>query len=135
MTRQPYDQFSKQFLQELLSPLGQVEVNKEITDEVRQVDVLFSQAATSSQQVESLGLLGRIATNTSTVLLEPFRNQPSKTEVRNCLLKLLYAIANSQREAKREKTSLPEANLGWLWILAPSASDNLLNSFAAVKSP
>ncbi|WP_445633972.1 Flagellar assembly protein H [Nostoc sp. DSM 114161] len=131
MTRQPYDQFSKQFLQELLSPLGEVEVNKEITDEVRQVDVLFSQTATSSQQVESLGLLGRIATSTSTALLEPFRNQPSKTEVRNCLLKLLYVIAHSQREAKREKTSLPEANLARLWILAPSASDNLLNSFAA----
>ncbi|BAY78149.1 hypothetical protein NIES25_46200 [Nostoc linckia NIES-25] len=131
MTRQPYDQFSKQFLQELLSPLGEVEVNKEITDEVRQVDVLFSQTATSSQQVESLGLLGRIATSTSTALLEPFRNQPSKTEVRNCLLKLLYVIAHSQREAKREKTSLPEGNLARLWIFAPSASDNLLNSFAA----
>lgn len=131
MTRQPYDQFSKQFLEELLSPLGEVEVNKEITDEVRQVDVLFSQTATSSQQVESLGLLGRIATSTSTVLLEPFRNQPSKTEVRNCLLKLLYVIAHSQREAKREKTSLPEPNLARLWIFAPSASDNLLNSFAA----
>jgi hypothetical protein len=37
MTRKPYDQFSKQFLEELLSPLGKVEVNREVTDEIRQL--------------------------------------------------------------------------------------------------
>jgi hypothetical protein len=42
MTRQPHDQFAKQYLQELLSPFGNVEVSREVTDEVRQVDILFS---------------------------------------------------------------------------------------------
>ncbi len=39
MTRQTYDQFAKQFLKELLSPFGQVEISKEVTGEVRQIDI------------------------------------------------------------------------------------------------
>ncbi len=130
MTRKPYDQFSKQFLKELLSPLGEVEANKEVTDEAREVDVLFFPAPTSQNQTQSLGLLARIAL-LNTALLEPFRNQPSKTEVRNCFLKLFTVIADSQRKAKREKTTLPENDLARLWILAPSASPGLLESFGA----
>jgi hypothetical protein len=100
MTSKPYDQFSKQLLEELLSPLGRVEVNKEVTDKARFVDVLFSPSPQAQSQ--SLGLLGRIAV-LNTTLLEPFRNQPSRTEVRNCFLKLFTVIADSQRKAKREK--------------------------------
>ncbi|YAF99298.1 MAG: hypothetical protein AB3A66_28055 (plasmid) [Nodularia sp. CChRGM 3473] len=128
MTRKPHDQFAKQFLEELLSPLGKVEPNKEVIDEARQVDVLFSPAPTA--QAPNLGLLGRIAL-LNTALLEPFRNQPSRTEVRNCLTKLFTVIADSQRKAKREDTSLPEDDLARLWILAPSASPGLLESFGA----
>lgn len=126
MTRKPHDQFAKQFLEELLSPLGKVEPNKEVIDEARQVDVLFSPAPTAKAQ--NLGLLGKIAL-LNTALLEPFRNQPSKTEVRNCLTKLFTVIADSQRKAKREDTTIPEDNLARLWILAPSASPGLLESF------
>ncbi|GAA6615087.1 hypothetical protein [Scytonema sp. NUACC26] len=67
----------------------------------------------------------------SSCLLEPFRNQPSRTEVRNCILKLFSYFGELQRKAKREKTSLPEDNLPRLWILATSASDTLLESFGA----
>ncbi|MDM9583045.1 hypothetical protein [Nostoc sp. GT001] len=42
MARQPHDQFAKQYLEELLSPSGKVEVSRNVTDEVRQVDILFS---------------------------------------------------------------------------------------------
>ncbi|BAZ02938.1 hypothetical protein NIES37_69510 (plasmid) [Tolypothrix tenuis PCC 7101] len=129
MTRKPYDQFSKQLLEELLLPLGNVQVNREVTDEIRQVDILFSASPTPQANQQSLGLLGKIAVGTS--LLEPFRNQPTKTEVRNCLLKVLTVMADSQRKAKREDVSLPEDNLARLWILAPSASPSLLNSFGA----
>ncbi len=128
MTRKPHDQFAKQFLEELLSPLGKVEASKEVIDEARQVDVLFSPAPEA--QAPNLGLLGRIAL-LNTALLEPFRNQPSKTEVRNCLTKLFTVIADSQRKAKREDTSLPEDDLARLWILSPSASPGLLNDFGA----
>ncbi|WP_407884586.1 hypothetical protein [Scytonema sp. NUACC26] len=67
----------------------------------------------------------------SSCLLEPFRNQPSRTEVRNCILKLFSYFGELQRRAKREKTSLLEEDLPRLWILATSASDNLLESFGA----
>ncbi|MFH7030542.1 MAG: hypothetical protein ACHBN1_35590 [Heteroscytonema crispum UTEX LB 1556] len=129
MTRQPHDQFAKQYLEELLSPFGKVEVSREVTDEVRQIDILFSPAPSPNADLQSLGLLGRIATTAS--LLEPFRNQPSKTEVRNCLLKLFSVCGELQRKAKRENQSLPEDNLPRLWILATSASTTLLESFGA----
>lgn len=128
MTRKPYDLFSKQFLKELLLPLGEVKVNEEVTDEARFVDVLF--APFPQAQAQNLGLLGRIAL-LNTALLEPFRNQPSKTEVRNCLLKLFTVIADAQRTAKREETTIPEDDLARLWILAPSASKTLLAGFGA----
>ncbi len=129
MTRQPHDQFAKQYLEELLTPFGKVEVSREITDEVRQVDILFSPSPSSQAKLEYLGLLGKMTA--SSCLLEPFRNQPSRTEVRNCILKLFSYFGELQRKAKREKTSLPENNLPRLWILATSASETLLESFGA----
>ncbi|MBE9259195.1 hypothetical protein IQ228_18085 [Dolichospermum sp. LEGE 00246] len=43
MTRFIHDQFAKQYLTELLTPYGQVETSKDITAEVRQIDVLSSE--------------------------------------------------------------------------------------------
>lgn len=129
MTRQPHDQFAKQYLEELLSPLGKVEVSREVSDEVRQVDIFFSPEPSPAVNPQSLGLLGKIAG--STALLEPFRNQPSKTEVRNCIIKLFSIYGEWQRKAKRENTSLAEDNLPRLWIFTPSASTGLVDSFGA----
>jgi hypothetical protein len=129
MTRQQHDQFAKQYLEELLSPLGTVEISREVTDEVRQVDIFFSPIPSPKVNPQSLGLLGRIAQ--STALLEPFRNPPSKTEVRNCIIKLFSIYGDFQRKAKRENTSLAETNLPFLWVLAPSASTGLIESFGA----
>jgi hypothetical protein len=39
MTRFRFDQFSKQFLEELLAPLGEVTIGKELLGEARQIDV------------------------------------------------------------------------------------------------
>ncbi|MBW4617190.1 MAG: hypothetical protein KME21_28945 [Desmonostoc vinosum HA7617-LM4] len=121
--QQPHDKFAKQFLEELLAPLGEVKINREVTDATRFVDVLFSPSPQA--QAQSLGLLGRIAV-LNTTLLEPFSNQPSRTEVRNCFLKLFAVIASSQRKAKREKTTIPEDSLARLWIISPSISQPLL---------
>ncbi|MCC5633858.1 hypothetical protein LC613_41310 [Nostoc sphaeroides CHAB 2801] len=60
MIQQPHDKFAKQFLEELLSPFGEVRTNREVTDETRFVDVLFSPTPTSATNAETLGLLGRI---------------------------------------------------------------------------
>lgn len=129
MTRQPHDQFAKQYLAELLTPLGTVEVSREVTDEVRQIDLYFAPAPTPPTEPPSLGLLSQLVS--SPCLIEPFRNQPSKTEIRTCMLKLFSLQSDLQRQARRENRSLPETELPRLWILATSASAALLDSFGA----
>jgi hypothetical protein len=41
MTRTNHDQFAKQYLAELLTPLGDVEPGREVTGSVQQADVWF----------------------------------------------------------------------------------------------
>lgn len=129
MSRTPYDEFSKQFLEELLSPFGEVEISKEVPGEARQVDVWFSPAPQNTPKVQAIGLLGQMAV--SPCLLEPFRNPPTPTEVRNCLLKLFLIHAELQRQARRNEERIQEATLPRLWILASSASESLLHGFRA----
>ncbi|GAB1539417.1 hypothetical protein NUACC21_20830 [Scytonema sp. NUACC21] len=129
MTRTPFDQFSKQFLEEFLTPFGEVKPNFEVPGESRFVDIWFAPSQQPTLNPQTLGLLGRIAT--TPCLLEPFRNQPSFTQVRNCLLKLFLVQADFQRQAKRGGSLIRETELPHLWILAPSASDNLLSAFGA----
>ncbi|MFB2897523.1 hypothetical protein ACE1CI_31785 [Aerosakkonemataceae cyanobacterium BLCC-F50] len=45
MTVFPYDQFAKDYLKELLSPLGEVETSRNIAGEVREIDVWFAPRA------------------------------------------------------------------------------------------
>jgi len=74
-------------------------------------------------------------------LLEPFRNPPSRTEVRSCLLKLFLLHGEFQRQSRRDRASgatsdtLKEDDLPRLWILSPSASAALLNGFGAREEP
>ncbi|HEY9852699.1 MAG TPA: flagellar assembly protein H [Leptolyngbyaceae cyanobacterium] len=129
MTRQLHDQFAKQYLEELLAPLGQVETSKDVSPEVRQVDVWFVPAPSLSTESQLLGLLGQMAS--SACSFEPFRNQPNPFEVRNCLLKLYSLHGELLRKARRENNSLSETELPILWILSPTCSENLLNGFGA----
>lgn len=129
MNRQPHDQFAKQYLEELLSPFGIVEISREVVDETRQIDVFFSPNPDTNANRDYLGILGKMAS--TTILIEPFRNAPTKTEIRNCILKLLAMCAELQRKAKRDKTDFKEDDLPRLWILATSASLPILESFGA----
>ena len=72
MTRFIHDQFAKQYLTELLTPYGQVETSKDITAEVRQIDVVFIPSPQPTQSLEALGILGRMVRNYA--IFEPFRN-------------------------------------------------------------
>ncbi|TRV10484.1 MAG: hypothetical protein EWV41_07040 [Microcystis wesenbergii Mw_MB_S_20031200_S109] len=129
----PHDQFAKNYLEELLSPLGRVEISKEITDETRQIDVFFSPHPNRQITVDNLGLLGQIALNSA--LLEPYRNSPARADVRNCLTKLTAVFAELQRQSKRENIPYNEENLPRLWILAPVVSQTILNGFGAALDP
>ena len=80
-----------------------------------------------------MGILGKITA--TSCLLEPFRHQPTPTDIRNCLLKLFLTLADRQRQAKRDQAKLPDAELPTLWILASTASPKLLQNFKAESLP
>jgi hypothetical protein len=133
MTRTPFDTFSKQLLEEFLSPLGTVDINREVPGESRFIDVWFVPSEFNRSPDPRLGLLGEIAT--SPCLLEPYRNPPNLSETRSCLLKLFETQANVQRQAKRDNRQISEDLLPHLWILTPTASEAFLNQFGAAPDP
>lgn len=76
-----------------------------------------------------MGLLRRLADKPA--LIEPFRNAVKISEIRSCINKLLYTIADIERQNKRNNISTQEENLPKLWILSPTASTTILNGFKA----
>jgi hypothetical protein len=129
MTRFIHDRFAKDYLEELLSPYGEVQSPRRVAGEVRQIDVWFAPVAKDNPDISILGLLGKLATGTA--IFEPFRNAPTPDEVCNCLLKLLEVRGEFQREANRNRNHISESELPKLWILTPTASANLLSGFNA----
>ncbi|MDJ1184452.1 hypothetical protein [Roseofilum casamattae] len=131
MTRQPHDQFAKQYLKELLEPLGTVEISREIPGETLQIDLMFQPSGEPSSQSSALGLLAELAT--TPCLLEPYRNCPSDQEIRNCMLKLFHVQAELYRQAKRTKQTVEEQPLPHLWILTPTLSKRLVEDLGATQ--
>ena len=129
MTRFIHDQFAKDYLEQLLTPYGEVQAARRVAGEVRQIDVYFIPKPQLSNIPETLGLLGQLVTTPS--LFEPFRNAASATEICDCLLKLLEVRGDLQRQANRNKTRILESDLPKLWILTPTASAQLLSGFGA----
>jgi len=132
VTQLIHDQFAKEYLSELLSPLGIVETSKEVRPEVRQIDLLFTPSDSGSEERKNLGLLGKLTLTPA--LFEPFRNPVTANEIRSCTMKLFAVHGELERQAKRKKSSFDDAKLPQLWILTPTASDNLLESFGCVPS-
>ncbi|MEQ9554056.1 MAG: flagellar assembly protein H [Coleofasciculus sp. G3-WIS-01] len=130
MTRFPHDQFAKDYLEQLLSPIGTVQTSRNIAGEVREIDVLFIPTSISNDYLLSLGLLGRFATTSA--VFEPFRNAVTPSQIRSCLSKLFDLYAELERRARRDSTSLNPSELPRLWILTPTASTPLLDSFGAL---
>jgi hypothetical protein len=124
MTQTPHDQLAKQYLEEFLAPFGRVERQYEVPGEAKQVDVWFVPQRSEARSAQEMGILGRMTQGMS--LLEPFRNAPTRTEVRTCLLKLLWIQDDEQRKAKQADQPLAEADLPMLWILASTVSQPLL---------
>lgn len=69
MTRFPYDQFAKDYLKELLSPLGNVDTSRKVAAEIQEIDVYFAPSPQSNSDSQILGLLGRFASTTSLLSL------------------------------------------------------------------
>jgi hypothetical protein len=83
MTQFPYDEFSKNYLQALLKPLGEVDIDEIVASEIRKIDVYFVPFPQPPESSAELGLLGRFA-NTA-ALFEPFRNAVQPLARRNSL--------------------------------------------------
>jgi hypothetical protein len=129
MTKFPYDDFAKGFLEALLSPFGTVEPSYKIAAEVREVDVYFTPSSNNLDRTD-LGLLGKCAT--APAVIEPFRNSVSVPQIRACMSKLYDLHADIYRAAKRDKQIEPKDDvLPTLWILTPTLSDNILTSLGA----
>ena len=133
MTRFIHDQFSKDYLEELLKPYGEIQAPSRVAAEVREIDVLFSPFSPQNASLKILGLLGKIATKPA--IFEPFRNPAAKEEICDCLLKLLEVRSALQREANRNKTSIQNIEVPQLWILTPTASSTILSGFGATQKP
>lgn len=61
MPQTPFDAYSKDFLDEFLTPTGKVTAGKEVQDEARQIDVWYVPNPQLSDRRQQLGLLGCIA--------------------------------------------------------------------------
>lgn len=130
MTRFVYDRFAKDYLKELLAPLGEVETSRDVPGEVREIDVWFTPyPPTERGDAEVLGLLGRFATTPS--IFEPFRNAVTSSQIRGCMAKLFDIHASLQRQRQRDNIRLEEDDLPRLWIFSPTVSANILNGFKA----
>ena len=124
MTRFIHDQFAKQYLTEIFIPYGKVEVSQDIISEKRQIDVLFTPSS-NPENIEKLGLLGKMGIHATSVVFEPFRNPVDRSEIRSCKGKLFDIHANLERQAKRNNTRISENQLPFLWIFTPTASEEI----------
>ncbi|NER22598.1 MAG: hypothetical protein F6J96_18245 [Symploca sp. SIO1C2] len=61
MTRFIHDQFAKDYLEELLTPYGEVKAPRRVSGEMREIDVWFAPDSERASNLHTLGFLGRIA--------------------------------------------------------------------------
>jgi hypothetical protein len=129
MTRFIHDQFAKDYLEELLKIVGEVKTSLVVRGEVREIDVWFEPFVQQLAPSQSLGILGKIAT--TSCLIEPFRNAVEPQQICDCLLKSLELRGEIIRQNHGEKKAILEKKFPQLWILTPTASENLLQGFHA----
>jgi len=125
-----YEQFSKAFLEKLLSPYGKVETERTLTiPPSPDIDLWF--APRVSELPQELGLLARLAK--IRVLLEPYHHPVTPDEISVSLMKLLEVRGEFHRAADREEDSAG-LNVPRLWILGSSISEETLEGFGAEAS-
>ncbi len=124
MTQFPHDQFAKEYLKELLSPLGQVETGYDVVSQRQEFDVWFVPTQANPAYTQRLGWLASLVTVPTA--LEPFRNPIDDSQVCSCMAKLHNTRNRLERQAKR---TLSLSELPQLWMLTPTASAPLLSGF------
>lgn len=131
LTRFIWDKFSKDLIETLLSPYGQVNPSKEVASEVKKIDLWFTPNAPDLP--DSLGLLGKLSQ--TPCLIEPYRNAINQDDILDCLHRQLTVRGLLRRKAKREGRRLSKDEIPFVWILTPTASKDILNSFVSQLTP
>jgi hypothetical protein len=60
MPRKSHDLYAKEWMKELLTGFGKVTIERSVVSEVRTIDLLFEPDPDRLQDLEPLGLLGRM---------------------------------------------------------------------------
>jgi hypothetical protein len=132
MTQFRHDEFAKSYLTELLSTIGKAVPNKQIRSESREADLWFEPNPKAQSKRAELGLLGQLLT--SSCLIEVFRDPADAAEIRSCLGKLFDQEAEIQRQAKRRGKTVLEEKLPHLWLIMPTASVEIRESFGVMPT-
>jgi hypothetical protein len=127
MTQHPHDQMSKQYLQDFLEPIGIITRNMEVPGEPKFIDAYFVPSESELNLGDDLGLLGQMIQ--TKCCLEPFRNAPTRTELKTCLLKLLWIQEDERRRDKKVGINTLDVDLPRLWILAATTSQPVIDDF------
>jgi hypothetical protein len=133
MTRTPHDSFAKEWMQEVLTDFGEIEIEKQIAGEVRKIDLYFCPYPESLDDLKSLGILGRMVSTPS--LLEPFRNAVPEWEICSCREKRFHLEAELRRKTTRQKTKRSKHHRPFVWILSPTFSKQQQKSFRTEEKP
>ena len=126
MSQFPHDDFVKEYLPELIKDYGIVDSAKKIASQTKEIDVFFQPHNKIDKDSHQLGLLRKLLN--TTCLLEVYRNSVTANQINECIGKLVDTKLFISRENKRKKKDDEQVNL---WLLTPTLSDKILNSFKA----
>ena len=132
MSKFPHDDFAKAYLTELLSTIGKATPNHPLKNETRFADLWFELNPKIAERRIELGLLGELLTRNS--LIEVFRNPATPVEIRTCQSKLSTLEIKLLNKAKRNEQTLSEHQLPYLWLIMPTASENIHEGFGTIVS-
>jgi hypothetical protein len=123
MTRNIHDTFAKELMEEMLPTFGTIDIEQQVSSEVRTIDIVFFPNPQTQQTLGDLGLLGQILMKPAAI--EAFRNAVPDWEIHNCRTKR-FALHNAlNRLALKENQPTVKQQHPTLWILTPTFSHNL----------
>ena len=124
MSQFPHDDFVKEYLPELIKDYGTVSSGKKIASQTKEIDVFFQPHNKAINDSNQLGFLRNLLN--TTCLFEVYRNSVTVNQIKECIGKLMDVTTTIIRENKKKNKGEEEVNL---WILTPTLSDKILNSF------
>jgi hypothetical protein len=133
VVRTRHDRFSKEWLKELLVDFGEVETEREVSGEVRSIDLVFYPDPRRLGDLQALGLLGRILSRPCSI--EFFRNAVPAGEIVNCRDKGKDLRSEIQRLAAQRDEKLRVAELPMVWIFSPTLSERMQRTFQMESKP